>query len=156
MIKISRKVEYSLMILKHMSDNIEGTNKFTARDICDKYSIPFDTASKVLQVLAKNDIVDSNKGINGGYSLKKDLKDINYLYLSEIIEAKKYAQDCQEQKCMLLKDCNISGPVTTLNKYLLAFFKSLTLDELFNENMIPANKIKQNLKQNKVTEHELN
>lgn len=155
MIKINRKVEYSLMILKHMSEDGSGEKKVTARDICDKYSIPFDTVSKVLQILAKNGILESNKGINGGYVLIKDLKNINYLYLNEIIEGKKYHSDCKQQNCMLLKDCNITGPISNLNKYLQTFFQSLTLDELLNENMIPATKITESLN-NKVQTHELN
>ncbi len=148
MVKINKKIEYALMILKHMS---ASKQLYTAKELCDLYSIPFDTASKVLQLLNRNKIVRSTKGINGGYSLTIDLSQINYLSLSEIIEGKKHSKNCCEDNCSLISTCNITGPITSINKHLYNFFESLTLDQLFDEAVKP---IKKTL--DKVNIHELN
>lgn len=150
MIKINKKVEYSLMVLKHMSSSQSCDQLFTAKEICKLYSIPFDTTSKILQILNRHKIVASTKGINGGYTLSKDLSQINFLFLSEIIEGKKHTKNCSEQNCSLLSTCNITGPITEINKHLFNFFESLTLDKLFSEVINPISTTK------KVNIHEFN
>lgn len=150
MIKINKKVEYSLMVLKHMGLSQSCDQLFTAKEICELYSIPFDTTSKILQTLNRHKIVASTKGINGGYSLNKDLSKINFLFLSEIIEGKTHTKNCSEQNCSLLSTCNITGPITEINKHLYNFFESLTLDQLFSEVINPINTT------NKVNIHEFN
>ena len=52
MIKIHRKVEYSLIALKHMSDRKPG-QLTSAKEIAEVYGIPFDTVSRVLQQMAQ-------------------------------------------------------------------------------------------------------
>lgn len=150
MIKINKKVEYSLMVLKHMGLGQNCDKIFTAKEICKLYSIPFDTTSKILQILNRHKIVASTKGINGGYTMSQDLSQINFLFLSEIIEGKKHTRNCSEQKCSLLSTCNITGPITEINKHLYNFFESLTLDQLFNEVIKPIKTSK------KVNIHEYN
>lgn len=139
MVKINRKVEYSLMILKHMSDHGKGVDKFSVRDLSDTYKIPFDTASKVLQTLNKKSIVESVKGIKGGYYLNSDLKNISYLELAELVEGKKHPKNCNEQQCILLENCNISTPITNLNSYILNLFENISVHDILykNINQIP-------------------
>jgi Rrf2 family protein len=132
MLKINKKVEYSLMVLKHLTDSDKGSH-ITAREICDKYSTPFDTTSKVMQVMSQKGILTSIQGQKGGYKLSTDLNHVSYLELVEIIEGKKINKDCLSSNCSLIDSCNITGPVEKLNQYLLYFFRGLSLHELLEE-----------------------
>lgn len=138
MIKISKKVEYSLMILKHFEE-AQGTDLITARQICDAYHTPFDTTAKVMQVMNNAKILGSIKGANGGYSLTKNLSEINYLELTELIEGKKLAPTCSDMNCSLLSSCNISSPVQKLNSKLTDFFQELSIKDLLAENLTSIN-----------------
>jgi len=141
MVKINKKVEYALIVLKHMMTKEEG-ELTQAREICDLYHTPFDTTAKVMQLMNNRGYFHSHKGAKGGYTLAINLKDVNYLQLVELIEGKSATMDCTENKCSLLSSCNIISPISKLNKHLWYFFKSLSLDELLNQNSFdPVDKI---------------
>jgi Rrf2 family protein len=133
MVKINKKVEYALMALKHMSLKKEG-ELTTAREICDKYHVPFDTTSKVMQQMNNFGMFQSQKGVKGGYTLSINLKNISYLELTELVEGKKSTVDCELIKCNLLDSCNIVSPMKKLNEHLMCFFGGLSLDELLVQN----------------------
>ncbi len=132
MIKINRKVEYALMVLKLMSER-STQDLTTAREVCDRFKTPFDTTAKVMQQLNLAGILVSVKGVKGGYYLQQDLSELSYLTLAEIIEDKKFTLDCHEGPCELLGSCNISQPIKRLNDYVVSIFSSLSVQELLNE-----------------------
>lgn len=137
MIKINRKVEYALMVLKLMKEK-GGQDLTTAREVCDRFETPFDTVAKVMQQMNTAGILHSQKGVKGGYTLSRDLSEITYIDLVELIEGKSFMMDCHEGPCDLIHKCNISMPVKRLNDYLLTIFRSLTLNELLAEDNLLA------------------
>ena len=139
MIKINRKVEYALMVLKAMKDK-ELSDLTTAREVCDRYNTPFDTTAKVMQQMNTAGILHSHKGVKGGYTLARDLASISYIELSQLIEGKSFMMDCHEGPCDLIHTCNISQPIKRLNDYLINIFNSLTLHELLAEDNLLAMK----------------
>lgn len=134
MVKINKKVEYALMVLKHMCSK-PADELTTAREICDQYQIPFDTTAKVMQQMNSYGFFNSHKGVKGGYSLKINLKNISYLELIELVEGKNTNIDCMTNKCSLSNSCNIVSPMKKLNEHLTYFFKGLSLDELLVQNI---------------------
>lgn len=149
MLKVNKKVEYALMALKFMADKAHahssGDSTLTsAREICDVFNTPFDTTAKVMQLMNNHEILKSTKGIKGGYTLNKDLKDITYMNLVRMIEGKVVVgRVCVTDKgtCELFGKCNIATPIKLLNRKLNTFLETLTLDELllgedFNPNHV--------------------
>ena len=132
MIKISKKVEYALMVLKHMH-SVNNNSPTTAREICDLYKAPFDTISKVMQTLSKHGILVSRQGVNGGYTLDSDLSVMSYSKLLDIIEGRSSARDCIELNCTLFSSCNIISPIRKLNQHMNNFISSISLADLFEE-----------------------
>lgn len=137
MIKINRKVEYALMVLNLMK-NRENSELTTAREVCDRYELPFDTTAKVMQQMNGAGILHSIKGVKGGYTLARNLSSISYMELAELIEGKSFMMDCHKDSCDLYHKCNISQPIKRLNDYLTNIFKSLTLNELLADDNLLA------------------
>jgi Rrf2 family protein len=142
MIKINRKVEYALMVLKLMKDK-DNTELTTAREVCDRYDTPFDTTAKVMQQMNNAGILHSHKGVKGGYTLSRDLSAISYMELVELIEGKSFMMDChgrgdEKSQCDLYHKCNISQPIKRLNDYLINIFNALSLNELLAEDNLLA------------------
>ncbi len=137
MIKINRKVEYALMVLKLMNEK-GSSDLTTAREVCDRYELPFDTTAKVMQQMNTAGFLHSHKGVKGGYTLARDLTSISYIELAEIIEGKSFMMDCHEGPCDLIHSCNISQPIKRLNDYLINIFSSLTLQELLADDNLLA------------------
>lgn len=134
MLKITKKVEYALIILKYMGEKPAG-EFHSAREICLHFKIPFDTSAKVMQSLNNHDILTSLQGANGGYQLNKHLSDITFLQLEEIIEGKSRDFFCESAKglCHLYSSCNIVNPVDRLNKKIKNFLGELSISELLFE-----------------------
>ena len=61
MLKITKKVEYALIAIKHLSDNPKKLSSVS--DISMTYGIPREILAKTMQTLAKENIVESVKGI---------------------------------------------------------------------------------------------
>lgn len=137
MIKVNRKVEYALMVLKLMKEK-KLNELTTAREVCDRFDVPFDTTSKVMQLMHNGGILNSHKGSKGGYSLGRSLLDISYRELVEMIEGKSIMMDCHEGPCDLIHKCNITQPIRRLNDYLVSIFNSISLNELLAEDNLLA------------------
>ncbi len=131
MLKITKKVEYALIALKHMSHK-EGETLTSARELCEAYSMPFDTMAKVLQAMNQAGWLTSLKGIKGGYTLSSDLTQISFMQLTRAIEGQEAADVCMGNKgmCELHGTCNIVTPVTQLHKHVTSFLENLNIDQL--------------------------
>jgi len=137
MLKMNRKVEYALIALKCLSDN--PGKKISAREICDEFHIPFDTTSKVMQILNNHGILKSEKGIKGGYIILKSLYEMSFSELVKIIEGKdEFGPNCSSptQNCELITTCNISGPISNLNNMIFQFLSDLTVGDLLHGNKL--------------------
>ena len=141
MLKITKKVEYALIVLKYMGDSPVGQYHST-REICEQFKIPFDTTAKVMQSMNNCGILTSIQGANGGYQMAKNLSQITYLELEEIIEGKTREFFCQNAKglCSLHSSCNIISPVDRLNRKIKTFLSDLTVEELLFENILDISK----------------
>ncbi len=125
------------MVLKLMKDK-DLKDLTTAREVCDRFDVPFDTTSKVMQQMHNAGVLNSQKGVKGGYTLARDLSAISYTDLVEMIEGKSFMMDCHEGPCDLIHKCNISQPIKRLNDYLIGIFNSLSLNELLAEDNLLA------------------
>ncbi|MBI4810140.1 MAG: Rrf2 family transcriptional regulator, partial [Ignavibacteriales bacterium] len=83
MFQLSKKVEYGLIAIKHMASGDRG-QMFTAKDIAEKYQIPYELLAKIMQKLAKQGFIVSYQGINGGYMLMRNPQEMK---VAEIIHA---------------------------------------------------------------------
>ena len=123
------------MVLRYLASK-DVKDLVSVREICQELAIPFDTTSKVMQSFNHHGILHSCKGIKGGYSLKKNLKELNYLEIVEIIEGEIPKSFCVGHKglCDLHKTCNIIGPVERLNMRLTDYLSNLSVEDiLFGE-----------------------
>ena len=75
MLKITKKVEYALIAVRHLQENKEKL--VPVSEISSSYGIPKEILAKTLQKLASSEIVKSYKGPNGGYKTSKKIEDIS-------------------------------------------------------------------------------
>ena len=85
MLKITRKVEYALIALRHLQTNKDGQLS-SAKEIAEAYGIPQELLAKILQRLARGNIIIAVKGAAGGYKLTTDPNTINMTKFFEIME----------------------------------------------------------------------
>ena len=131
MLKINKKIEYAMMSLKFMAER-DSTELTSAREICDKFNIPFDTTAKVLQVMNNHGVLESVKGIKGGYLLNKSLEQYSFMDLYNMIEGTTSENHCIGNKglCELFDNCNIVAPMDGLFRKVKGYLENLSLQEL--------------------------
>ena len=131
MIRISKKVEYALMALKFISNS--DHKLVTAREISDKRHIPYELLSKILQKLKNENILVSNQGTNGGYSLNKKPEEIPLYNLIVVIDGDTSIAECLheggDKDCCLVDTCSIKSPITQLQREVEELFKRKTISD---------------------------
>lgn len=133
MIKLSRKMEYALIALKHLSLAEQLT---PAKELSQRYQIPFDVVSRVLQILNQNDVVKSAQGTHGGYKLIKPLNSITFYELAEMIEGPMYLVKCLQGDCDMKGTCNITNPLQILNQKISFYLKTILVSDLLVDSFV--------------------
>ncbi|HOW36186.1 MAG TPA: Rrf2 family transcriptional regulator [Candidatus Omnitrophota bacterium] len=147
MFKVNKKVEYALIALKHMSSAYPG-KLISAKDICDTYKTPFDTTSRVLQIMAQRGILKAELGAYGGYQIQKDLSRITFLELTEMILGPVEIANCihdGRSPCDLASGCNVIAPMLILNSKMVELFKTITVRDLIDSKHHAAKTIKEKI-----------
>jgi Rrf2 family protein len=137
MLKPSKKIEYALMALKYMSQK-DRTKLTSAREICERFKTPFDTTAKVMQVLNNAHILQSVKGVKGGYTLLKDLSTLSYYDLTYLIEGPSFENHCvkDKQECTRIGLCNITKSMNMLDRQIGEFLKGISVEDIISERFL--------------------
>ena len=130
MLKITRKVEYGLIALRHLQEQDDG-NLSSAKKISKQYGIPYELLAKTLQKLARVGIIGAVQGPAGGYKLLVDPATINMTHFFEILEGPVGIMDCYfDSGCRQLNTCNIRSPINKINDTIRNIFNNITLADL--------------------------
>lgn len=134
MTKLNRKLEYSLMALKHMSQKVPG-ELTTAKEVSESYQAPFDATARVMQLMAQKGLLRSEHGAFGGYQITRDLSKVTLNDLLEIVQGPTKIAKCMQHSegpCEIQQSCNIISPVMSLNVKLTDFYKSVIIKDLLS------------------------
>ena len=130
MLKLTRKVEYALISLRHMQGKPSGSVSST-KEIAIQYNIPMEILAKTLQHLAKENIIEPINGPRGGYLLKAQLDDINLVEFFEKVEGPLGLSDCfYDTNCMQIDYCNIRTPIQRINANMINMFRSMSVQDV--------------------------
>ncbi len=138
MIRLSRKSEYALLALGFLFAR-RADAVISAKDIATHYRIPPALLAKVMQLLKHHGIVDSVKGVSGGYTVARDLTGVSLHELLAIFEDDTALVDClghatangPAESCQQLDCCAIRDPITALNEAIQEQLRRLSLAQLF-------------------------
>ena len=128
MLMLSKKVEYGLISLLHMS-GLDRDQLVSAKEISEQYNIPAELLGKVLQSLAKANIVSPVHGAHGGYRLCVPLRQVTLGDVIETLEGPVHFARCQEDPatCGQFHTCNIKEPVLQIHDQLQEFIHGISL-----------------------------
>ncbi len=134
MFKISKRVEYGLIALRHMATGQFG-QIYTAKEISDKYNLPYDLLAKVMQKLAKRGYISSYQGLHGGYIMVKHASSLTIASIVDAIENKPAfaIMDCESgtsSQCTIHDQCTIKDPLMKLQESINKTMSEMTVMEL--------------------------
>ena len=130
MLKLNKKTEYALIALQHMQSKAHDEIT-SAKEVVENYDLPASLLAKVLQQLAKQEIIEPIQGPSGGYKLRKSLDKIKLNDFIEIIEGPVGLVDCiNDPDCGHIGTCNIRLPIERVNNTIKELFSNMTLADL--------------------------
>jgi Rrf2 family protein len=131
MLKLTKKADYGLMALKFLAEHSE-TVALSTKDVADAYGIPAQLLAKILQQLTKSGLLRSHAGMNGGYALARDAREISAYEVILAIDGPFFITSCSKGKtgCELTTNCTIKEPLARVNESIAGVLKSISIQDL--------------------------
>jgi len=131
MLKLTKKADYGLMALKYLAEHPE-TAALSAKDVADAYGIPAQLLAKILQQLTKSGLLRSHAGMNGGYALARDARQISAYEVILAIDGPFFITSCTKGKkgCELTPSCTIKEPLARVNDTIAGVLNSISIQDL--------------------------
>jgi Rrf2 family protein len=131
MLRLTKKADYGLMALKFLAEHPECPS-LSAKDIAEAYHIPPQLLAKILQRLTKVGLLRSHAGMNGGYALSKDAREISAFEVIRAIDGPLFITSCitLHGSCDLTDSCTIKEPLQRVNDSISDVLKNIRIADL--------------------------
>ena len=131
MLKLTRKLEYALIALRHMQ--MKGDILSTTKEISDMYTIPRELLAKTMQHMARLEYIDAVQGPHVGYRIRQALEKINLTQFVEELEGPFGMVNCSiSSDCIQLNNCNIRMPINKINDNIRSIFNDIPITDITN------------------------
>ena len=129
MLKLTRKLEYALISLRHMQ--MKGSSLSSTKEISDLYTIPRELLAKTLQQMARLKYIYAVQGSQGGYRIHQALGKINLTQFVEAMEGPLEMVECNiNSDCIQFNTCNIRMPINKINQNIRSIFNNINITDI--------------------------
>jgi FeS assembly SUF system regulator len=131
MIKLSRLTDYGVVVMSQMAQDMAVTR--TAPELAAASGVPAPTVAKLLKLLVKGGLVESWRGVNGGYALTRRIDEITAADIIEALEGPVALTACvdgSDADCAVESLCPMRGGWEKVNRAIRAALEEVTLAEL--------------------------
>ena len=137
MLKLSKLTDYATVILSHMAK--DKSRVHGALEIAEATGIAQPTASKILKILVKQQVVASTRGAKGGYSLAKAPEKITVASVISALEGPIALTECSvsHKGCDQASGCRIQGNWHLINQRVSQALESVTLADMILPSQSP-------------------
>lgn len=85
MLRITKQADYGIVLLTHFARAERGVT-ITASQLTERTGLPGPTVTKVLKLLARDGLLISHRGVQGGYELSRLPEEINVAQIIAALE----------------------------------------------------------------------
>lgn len=132
--RVSKKAYYGLRAAVSLAASGQA---ISAHDLAEAEHIPEDFLEKILQKLRQVGIVESKKGVDGGYALARPAGTISTWDILEALDGpiRSFAPPLKNTlPCSIVSHCQTNEVWRTLEKEIEKTLSGMTLDNLTREN----------------------
>ena len=139
MLRFTKRADYGLMAIHYIASHGED-GAVSAKRIAEEFHIPQERLAKILQKLAKKELIESHNGPKGGYVLTRASGEITVGQVVRALEGPVRIVSCMTGagNCPQFSWCNLRGPVQKIQTSISSLLDTMTLAELTAEPTIPA------------------
>ena len=133
MLRFTKRADYGLMAIHYIAVHDELGAVSTKR-IAEEFRIPQELLAKILQRLAKRQLIVSQNGPKGGYVLTRRPSDISVGEVVRALEGPISIVSCLDHGgCPQEQRCNLRRPVQKLQSSISRLLDTMSLAELSNQ-----------------------
>jgi FeS assembly SUF system regulator len=130
MLRISKLTDYATVILARLAS--APTQRFTAAQIATETGLGTPTVSKLLKQLHRSGLVQSTRGLHGGYLLARPPSDISAVQILDAVEGPVALTECagSASRCGIEPTCLVGHAWQRVNRAIRRSLQEITLLEL--------------------------
>jgi len=131
----SNTSKYAIRAVIYLALYATPEKKKGLKEVSAELAIPSPFLGKILQVLSKHQILDSSKGPNGGFALKKPALDISVMEIVEIIDGTDVFNQCliRTSPCSEKNPCSLHDKITGYRSGLRSTLMTESIANLASE-----------------------
>jgi Rrf2 family protein len=138
MLKLTKKVDYGLIALKHLAEAAKAEGAFaacSAKEIAEAYDLPQEALAKILQRLVKGRFLISHHGTNGGYMLSRRAEDISTLEVILAIDGPLFITSCStdHSDCQQLSKCSVKEPLAKVSHSIREVLAKISIADMMDQ-----------------------
>jgi Rrf2 family protein len=134
MFSFTKRADYALLALSYLtSAQLSGSRLVNTKEIAEHHNIPVELLAKIMQILAKQGLVESFPGPTGGYRLTKDPARISIAEVVHIIDGQFGIVHCSngnEIGCEQYSRCTIRSPLTQIEARMNRLLQQMSIREI--------------------------
>ena len=130
MLKITRLSDYAVAVLGFMagSDGVQ-----TAKSLAEKTGLPQPAVTKILKSLARAKLVDSHRGVQGGYRLAREASRVSVADVIEAVEGPVALTDCGDDsnsECEFTGQCAVKANWLRINQVVRRALANISVEDM--------------------------
>jgi len=133
--QISMKAEYALRALAAIGKN-KNENPLSIKDISINHNLPQKFLEQLFRNLRKSNLVQSSRGIKGGYILTKETKEITMKDIITAVDKKFLKMTCDKSKQEDFCEgypCGVYEVWEDIRKNVLKYLQTITLFDVMEK-----------------------
>ena len=132
MFRMSKISDYGLRLVLTLSQRYPGGDNYSARDLACITELPKPVVSKALKMLAREGLLSSERGVNGGYRLVNGPDKITVGQVLRALEGPILIKGCLEADadCANIGKCKVRFNWERINRSIGKVLDSVTLTDL--------------------------
>ena len=131
MLRMTKQADYGMVLLSHMAADPE--RRYAAPELASETQLPLPTVSKILKLLSRANVLDSHRGVKGGYSLAVDPVELSVGRMITVLDGPIAITECVEDapgSCSQEATCQIRANWQRINEAVRASLECISLAEL--------------------------
>ena len=135
---LTQTADYALRALVYLAHDKEDGYHQT-KDMAGVLNVPANYLGKVLQLLAKRQLVESQRGMNGGFRLAKLPEQVRLFDVLHALDTVPVDPECPLLSgAKQLELCGVHRRFAAMTRQYLEFLRGTTLSDLLVDNSMPG------------------
>jgi FeS assembly SUF system regulator len=138
MIRLTKQTDYGIVLLTRMAG--EPRRQFNATELAADSRLPQPTVSKILKILTRAGLLDSHRGVKGGYTLARQPQAITVTEVIGALEGPIAITECIDDtpgECSHEAGCPVRGNWHRINAAIRQALDGINLAEMAQPQALP-------------------